>query len=130
MDGFAERKQELATAFSLMENKQYDQAIKRANGLLKEATSLKDTINIRAAYQLIANGKSGVPIIAMTANVMKEEVGRCYQAGMNDFIGKPFDTSLLLEKSAGYGWRRGVQIRRVLTSLRSKNRYLTLSPKK
>ena len=46
----------------------------------------------------LANGKSSVPIIAMTANVMKEEVELCYKAGMNDFIGKPFDTENLLFK--------------------------------
>lgn len=31
------------------------------------------------------------PIIAMTANVMEEEVARFREAGMNDHIGKPFD---------------------------------------
>ena len=34
----------------------------------------------------------------MTANVLKEEVDLCYQAGMNDFIGKPFDTNELIQK--------------------------------
>jgi CheY-like chemotaxis protein len=47
------------------------------------------------------NGKSGIPIIAMTANVLKEEVARCYAAGMDDFIGKPFDTDTLLQKLSG-----------------------------
>lgn len=42
--------------------------------------------------------KSKTPIIAMTANVMKEEVELCYKAGMNDFIGKPFDTEKLIQK--------------------------------
>ena len=44
------------------------------------------------------NEKAHTPIIAMTANVLKEEVDLCYQAGMNDFIGKPFDTEELLNK--------------------------------
>ena len=48
----------------------------------------------------LMNGKSATPIIAMTANVMKEEVERCYEAGMDDFIGKPFDTEDLLSKLA------------------------------
>ena len=42
--------------------------------------------------------KAETPIIAMTANVLKEEVETCYEAGMNDFIGKPFDTKVLLQK--------------------------------
>ena len=37
-------------------------------------------------------------IIAMTASALKDEVERCYQAGMNDFIAKPFDTEDLLKK--------------------------------
>jgi len=42
--------------------------------------------------------KSKIPIIAMTANVMKEEVELCYKAGMDDFIGKPFETEELIQK--------------------------------
>ena len=52
------------------------------------------------AIRNLSNGKAKTPIIAMTANVMKEEVERCYEAGMDDFIGKPFDTEVLLSKLA------------------------------
>ena len=37
-----------------------------------------------------------LPIIAMTANVMKAEVQRCIDAGMNGFIPKPFEREELL----------------------------------
>ena len=50
------------------------------------------------AIRNLGNDKAYTPIIAMTANVLKEEVDLCYNVGMNDFIGKPFDTAELLHK--------------------------------
>jgi CheY-like chemotaxis protein len=38
-----------------------------------------------------------VPIIAMTANVLPEQVARCLEAGMDDHVGKPIKPSSLLE---------------------------------
>jgi signal transduction histidine kinase/ActR/RegA family two-component response regulator len=40
---------------------------------------------------------AGTPIMAMTANVMKEEVDRCFAAGMNAYISKPFNRNELLK---------------------------------
>ena len=50
------------------------------------------------AIRTLTDEKSSIPIIAMTANVMKEEVENCFDAGMDDFIGKPFDTLELIQK--------------------------------
>ncbi|MFT4805613.1 MAG: signal transduction histidine kinase [Psychroserpens sp.] len=50
------------------------------------------------AIRALTDEKSKTPIIAMTANVMKEEVENCFDAGMDDFIGKPFDTQELIHK--------------------------------
>ncbi|MBA3827928.1 MAG: response regulator [Taibaiella sp.] len=42
--------------------------------------------------------KIDTPIMAMTANALKEEVMKCYEAGMNDYISKPFEPSDLRDK--------------------------------
>lgn len=41
-----------------------------------------------------------IPIIAMTAHVMPTEEERCYAAGMNGYVSKPFDTKTLYSKIA------------------------------
>jgi len=39
-----------------------------------------------------------IPIIAMTANVFKEDIERCHEAGMDAHLGKPLDTDKVVEK--------------------------------
>lgn len=38
-----------------------------------------------------------VPIIALTANAFKNEIDKCLQVGMNDYVTKPFDEGQLLQ---------------------------------
>jgi PAS domain S-box-containing protein len=43
-----------------------------------------------------------VPIVAMTANVFKEDIDRCLAAGMNDHLGKPLDFKEVAQKLHEY----------------------------
>ena len=47
-------------------------------------------------------GGRGVPIIAMTANVFREDVEKCLEAGMNGHVGKPLDMHDVLDKLRQY----------------------------
>ncbi|MCL1905847.1 MAG: response regulator [Clostridiales bacterium] len=56
----------------------------------------------RAIRALDMPQASSVPIIAMTANVFKEDVEKCLLAGMNSHVGKPLDFEEVLEKLSAY----------------------------
>ncbi|MDR3090700.1 MAG: response regulator [Clostridiales bacterium] len=43
-----------------------------------------------------------IPIIAMTANVFKEDIDRCLEAGMNEHLGKPVDVEELMRTLRKY----------------------------
>ena len=55
---------------------------------------LETTRRIRA---LPAKHASELPIIAMTANVFKDDIEKCLAAGMNDHLGKPLDIEATLK---------------------------------
>jgi len=57
---------------------------------------LEATRRIRA----LGNGIAQVPIIAMTANAMRGDALRCFEAGMNDYVAKPVDPEELRGKLA------------------------------
>ncbi len=42
--------------------------------------------------------KNQTPILALTANVVKSEVEKCFEIGMNDYIAKPFKIPELVKK--------------------------------
>ncbi|MDR3331488.1 MAG: response regulator [Synergistaceae bacterium] len=66
---------------------------------MPEMDGLEATRRIRALDVPMAKT---VPIIAMTANVFREDVERCLAAGMNAHIGKPLDFEAVLEKLREY----------------------------
>jgi CheY-like chemotaxis protein len=45
---------------------------------------------------------NGIPIIAMTANVFREDVEKCLEAGMNGHVGKPLDFNEVLRTLRQY----------------------------
>jgi signal transduction histidine kinase/ActR/RegA family two-component response regulator len=47
-----------------------------------------------------------VPIVAMTANVFREDIERCLEAGMDDHVGKPIDFDDVLEKLNRYLYKK------------------------
>ncbi|MDR1649218.1 MAG: response regulator [Synergistaceae bacterium] len=47
-------------------------------------------------------GAKEIPIVAMTANVFREDVEKCLDAGMNDHVGKPLDFDEVLDRLRKY----------------------------
>jgi CheY-like chemotaxis protein len=66
---------------------------------MPEMDGYEATRNIRAAETPKAKD---IPIIAMTANVFREDVEKCLAAGMNGHIGKPIDFDDVIKKLRTY----------------------------
>jgi signal transduction histidine kinase/CheY-like chemotaxis protein len=60
----------------------------------------------RRIRTLELSGKN-IPIIAMTANVVREDIERCLEAGMNGHVGKPLDMDEVLTKLRTYLPKKG-----------------------
>ena len=70
---------------------------------MPEMDGYEATRTIRA---LQAPNAGTIPIIAMTANVFREDVEKCREAGMNGHIGKPLDFEQVLQVLRNYVSRR------------------------
>ena len=44
------------------------------------------------------DSKRHLPIMAMTANATPEEINKCFESGVDEYISKPFITEELLKK--------------------------------
>ncbi|MDR2888676.1 MAG: response regulator [Lachnospiraceae bacterium] len=65
---------------------------------MPEMDGLEATQYIRATL----TSENHLPIVAMTANVYREDIERCLAAGMDDHLGKPIDINLMMEKLRHY----------------------------
>jgi signal transduction histidine kinase/DNA-binding response OmpR family regulator len=54
-----------------------------------------DGFEATKAIRNLEQNTSHIPIIALTANVVKEEKDKCYEAGMDDFVSKPVSQKVL-----------------------------------
>jgi signal transduction histidine kinase/DNA-binding response OmpR family regulator len=59
---------------------------------MPQMDGLESTRSIRAS----AGAWADIPIVALTANVMRSDRDECLAAGMDDFIGKPIDPGVFL----------------------------------
>jgi CheY-like chemotaxis protein len=65
---------------------------------MPEMDGLEAARQIRGIEKEFKDIRSSVPIIAMTANVFREDINKCLEAGMNDHIGKPLDLDDVMAK--------------------------------
>ncbi|MDR1204424.1 MAG: bacteriohemerythrin [Peptococcaceae bacterium] len=66
---------------------------------MPEMDGYEATRTIRALN--VFNAKT-IPIIAMTANVFREDIEKCLASGMNDHVGKPLDINEVIAKLHEY----------------------------
>jgi len=65
--------------------------------MLPDSNGLEITAEIRK-IEIKNKIINPVPIIAITANTLDNEHKRCVEAGMNDYLSKPFTAEQLIEK--------------------------------
>lgn len=63
--------------------------------MMPEMNGYETTAIIRNAAS--SERKRSIPIVALTANASKADRQRCMEAGMDDFLSKPFDPHQLLD---------------------------------
>jgi len=91
MDGY-----EATRRIRTIEAAQRKTSIKFYDGKIKFVEFPNETPN------QLSERQKGIPIIAMTANVFKEDIEKCLAAGMDSHLGKPLDFDEVINKLRSY----------------------------
>jgi two-component system sensor histidine kinase/response regulator len=67
------------------------------------------TATARIRERETGDGRPNVPIVALTANAMANQLERCMEAGMNDFLTKPLEIPRLHEVLTKFGLRASTE---------------------
>ncbi|HEX8471380.1 MAG TPA: response regulator, partial [Brevundimonas sp.] len=70
-----------------------------------------DGVAATRAIRALGDYRAGCPIVAVTANTLAAQLDSYAAAGMNDWIEKPVNINILLDKTTGWaacGWRESV----------------------
>ena len=99
-----------AEAVSMVQNGAYDLVLMDIR--MPVMDGLTATVHIRNLNHQVSN----IPIIAMTANTLPDEVELFGKAGMNDYIAKPYHTEELMTKIGTY-LNRSVESEQILQNV-------------
>ena len=56
--------------------------------------------------KIIRREEYKIPIVAFTASAFGDDIKKCLDSGMNDFISKPISNSITLQNKIGYVWEK------------------------
>ncbi len=82
----------------VQQNKTYDVIL--MDCMMPEMDGFTATINIRKFEA--ENGKASMPILALTASVLEEDLNKCLEVGMNDYLPKPINKKQLMSAIEKY----------------------------
>jgi len=80
-------------------------AVSDAYALILMDIHMPNVDGFEATRRIRASGLPGagsIPIVAMTANVFREDVEKCLAAGMNDHLGKPLEMDKVVATLSRY----------------------------
>ena len=80
-----------------------DAACRFPYGLIFMDMQMPEMDGLDATRQIRSRGGdlAAIPIVALTANAIPEDVAACYDAGMNQFVAKPVNRQVLLTALMG-----------------------------